>query len=212
MEIGKQYGLAADTIDRLPQMDAQMMARVFPVIMRAVLGNTFQLRMLMAAEFQTFTADENLPIIKMGFQAGRAYANEAATLRAAHQEDASNPTPEAKLGPACVQVFLAVCDQITKEGDKVGGRNKTAWEAQKARIDGITDSTEMAMLVKGFRVSSAFKTGQCKLAVAIADATIMKSFTDCVVQLGAEHRQGIAPRSNVERILQMAVDEFEDGL
>eukprot|EP00959_Pyramimonas_sp_CCMP1952_P219480 4589351-Pyramimonas_sp.AAC.1 len=84
------------------------------------------------------------------------------------------------MGPACVQIFLAVRDQITKEGDRVGARNNSAWETQKGKTDAITNMAEMAMLAKGFRVSTAFKTGQCKLVVALTDPTMMKSLSDCL--------------------------------
>eukprot|EP00959_Pyramimonas_sp_CCMP1952_P183430 3835213-Pyramimonas_sp.AAC.1 len=62
-------------------MDMNLCARLMPVIMRAVLGNSFNLRMLMAAEFVAMTMDEQAEVIQSGFQAGRAYATEAARMR-----------------------------------------------------------------------------------------------------------------------------------
>ena len=43
-----------------------------------------------------------------------------------------------------------------------------------------------------------------------ADMERTKIFQECVIQLGGMVQPGIAPRSNVERILQMALDDFED--
>eukprot|EP00959_Pyramimonas_sp_CCMP1952_P434974 9108134-Pyramimonas_sp.AAC.1 len=60
--------------------------------------------MLMAAESQTFTAGESASVVKIGTQAGRARATEAALLRAAHNAENSAATPEAKkMGPACAR-------------------------------------------------------------------------------------------------------------
>ena len=39
---------------------------------------------------------------------------------------------------------------------------------------------------------------------------LTKIFRECAFQLGGVLKPGIAPWSNVERILQMALDDFED--
>eukprot|EP00959_Pyramimonas_sp_CCMP1952_P082437 1722754-Pyramimonas_sp.AAC.1 len=70
---------------------------------------------------------------------------------------------------------------------------------------------DMSLLVRGFRVSSCYKEGNAKLVFALADVELTKVFTECVIQLGGEVKAGVAPRSNVERILQMAIYEWEDS-
>eukprot|EP00959_Pyramimonas_sp_CCMP1952_P362508 7591666-Pyramimonas_sp.AAC.1 len=72
--MGRAYGLPDDVIQKLPQMDQQLMAKLFPVLVRAVLGNSFQLRQLASATFNTILIDEAAPVVVAAFKGGRAYA------------------------------------------------------------------------------------------------------------------------------------------
>eukprot|EP00959_Pyramimonas_sp_CCMP1952_P453588 9468464-Pyramimonas_sp.AAC.1 len=74
--------------------------------------------MLLAAEFATGTMDEETDLIKSGFQAGRAYAPEAARLRDERQRDPSKPLPEVTMGPARVQIFLVAARRVSEAGEK----------------------------------------------------------------------------------------------
>eukprot|EP00959_Pyramimonas_sp_CCMP1952_P397665 8332770-Pyramimonas_sp.AAC.1 len=73
------------------------------------------------------------------------------------------------MGPACAQIFLIVCAEISKEGDEVGAKNRASWENHKARLDAITDQEELTILVRGFRVSSAYREGTAKLVISLGD-------------------------------------------
>lgn len=209
MTIGRSYGVPADTIEKLPPMDAQTMAKVFPILMRAVLGNCFSLRMVMAAEFVTMTMAEDNELIQAGFTAGRGYASEAARLREEGQSDPSKPLPEIVMGPACVQVFLVVAKKVTEAGEKVGMANAKNWKEFQARLDGATSVADLTMLIKGFRVSSAFKDGLAKMVFSLTDLQMSKCFQECVTQMGGQWRPGMAPRSHAERVLQLALDEMD---
>ena len=212
MAVGKSYGLPEDTLEKLPVMSQSMVAKLMPVLVKAVLGNSFMIRQLLSATYQTLILDENSEMAKEAFKAGRAYATRAAAMREEWKLDNSKPLPEAAMGPAHVQVFLVVCGALTKAGERVGARNKALWDQQKGKLDQITSMVDMSLLVRGFRISSCFKEGNCKLVYALADVELTKVFSDCVVQLGGELKAGVAPRSNVERVLQLAIDEWEDGL
>eukprot|EP00959_Pyramimonas_sp_CCMP1952_P321957 6736858-Pyramimonas_sp.AAC.1 len=41
MDLGKNYGIPMDTLDKLPPMNNQLMAKIVPILMKAVLGNSF---------------------------------------------------------------------------------------------------------------------------------------------------------------------------
>eukprot|EP00959_Pyramimonas_sp_CCMP1952_P189502 3963974-Pyramimonas_sp.AAC.2 len=56
-------------------------------------------------------------------------------------------------------------------------------------------------MVRGFRVSAAHNEGLAKLIISLSDSQLQKSFAACLEQQGAEHRVGMAPRSNDERVL-----------
>eukprot|EP00959_Pyramimonas_sp_CCMP1952_P316839 6631838-Pyramimonas_sp.AAC.1 len=138
--------------------------------MRAVLGNSFNLRMLMAAEFVTMTMDEQAEVIQSGFQAGRACATEAARMRDEFDQDPQNKQPpEIIMGPACVQVFLVVAKKVTAMGERVGMANAKTWKEQQDRLDSISSMDDLTMLVKGFRASSAFKEGLAKIVPSLSD-------------------------------------------
>eukprot|EP00959_Pyramimonas_sp_CCMP1952_P191313 4000427-Pyramimonas_sp.AAC.1 len=115
------------------------------------------------------------------------------------------------MGPAHIQVFLVACDVLTKAGERVGARSKALWGAQKTKIEQVTSMADMSLLVRGFRASSCYTEGNAKLVFALVDVEFTKVFADCVAQLGGEVKAGVAPRSNVERILQMAIDGWEDS-
>eukprot|EP00959_Pyramimonas_sp_CCMP1952_P229659 4801625-Pyramimonas_sp.AAC.1 len=76
-------------------MSAQLMAKIVPIPMKAVLGNSFMIRQLMAADFIAMTMDEDAPLVQTAFRGGRARATEAARLRDLHQKSPDhNPLPE----------------------------------------------------------------------------------------------------------------------
>eukprot|EP00959_Pyramimonas_sp_CCMP1952_P087980 1840944-Pyramimonas_sp.AAC.1 len=79
------------------------MAKVFPIPMRAALGNCYTLRMAMAAEFITMTIPEENELVQAGSAAGRGYAAEAARMRQENAKDPNKPLPEVLMGPARVQ-------------------------------------------------------------------------------------------------------------
>eukprot|EP00959_Pyramimonas_sp_CCMP1952_P200916 4202188-Pyramimonas_sp.AAC.1 len=87
--------------------------------------------------------DDDAELVKASFTAGNAYALEAQKLRDSHRADpVQHRTPEAVMGPACVQVFLEAARAL-----KVGMRNKEAWEAIYARIDPMP-MPELTFLVR----------------------------------------------------------------
>eukprot|EP00959_Pyramimonas_sp_CCMP1952_P455293 9471345-Pyramimonas_sp.AAC.1 len=79
-----------------------MALRLDPVLARAVLGNSFNIRRLMATNYHTLIIDEDSCLAQAGFTAGKAHAIEAQRLRDQHMD---NPTeheaPELIMGPAC---------------------------------------------------------------------------------------------------------------
>ena len=73
----------------------------------------------------------------------------------------------------------------------------------------MTSISDLAMLVKGFRVSSAFAEGMAKMVFSLTGPVMQRTFQECVTQLGGVVRAGMAPRSHTERILQLALDDLE---
>eukprot|EP00959_Pyramimonas_sp_CCMP1952_P160088 3348187-Pyramimonas_sp.AAC.1 len=164
----------------------------------------------MAASFITATMDEDAPLIQAAFRAGRAYATEAARLRELHQKSpADNQLPETVMGPACVQIFLVVAQHLTDAKERVGAKNAREWVEQKDKLDAVTSISDMALLIRGFRVSSCHKEGMAKMVYSFNDVGLTRAFQSCTEQLGALTRPGLAPRSHNERVLQMAIDELE---
>ena len=98
------------------------------------------------------------------------------------------------MGPACVQMFLVVAKKLSLAGDSVGARNAKKWTVHQQKLDGCQDMSDLIMMVKGFRISSAYKEGLAKLVFSLADPDMQRTFQECVIQLGGELRQGIAPR------------------
>eukprot|EP00959_Pyramimonas_sp_CCMP1952_P414118 8676574-Pyramimonas_sp.AAC.1 len=79
------------------------------------------------------------------------------------------------MGPACVQVFLEAARALKSVGEKVGMRNKEAWEAIYARIDPMP-IPELTFLVRGFRVSQCYKEGAAKIVRCISDSNVEQCF------------------------------------
>eukprot|EP00959_Pyramimonas_sp_CCMP1952_P382764 8020606-Pyramimonas_sp.AAC.1 len=127
-------------------MDVNTMAKIMPILMRAVLGNSRQIRMLMAAEFVTMTMPEELDIVQAAFNAGKAYADQAAELREDHRQDPSKALPEVTMGPACVQIFLVVARKISSAAESVGARNFEAWQLHLEKLDAIQDIDDLIVL------------------------------------------------------------------
>ena len=209
-EIGQTYGLPQDALDKLPTMELQLALKIIPVIAKAVLGNSFNIRQLMSTSYHTLLMDDGAELVKASFTAGKAYALEAQKLRDLHHADPTqHKTPEAIMGPDCVQVFLEAARALKNAGEKVGMRNKEAWETIYTRLDPMPTS-ELTFLVRGFRVSQCYKEGMAKIVMCISDPNVEQCFLRCAEQLGAEHKPGVGPRGHQERLLQMALDQFSD--
>eukprot|EP00959_Pyramimonas_sp_CCMP1952_P474125 9502911-Pyramimonas_sp.AAC.1 len=58
-EIGQTYGLPQDALDKLPTMELQLALKIIPVIAKAVLGNSFNIRQLMSTSYHTLLIDDD---------------------------------------------------------------------------------------------------------------------------------------------------------
>eukprot|EP00959_Pyramimonas_sp_CCMP1952_P433691 9081689-Pyramimonas_sp.AAC.1 len=67
-------------------------------------------------------------------------------MREAHAKDPAAPLPEVHMGPACCQIFMVEADQIVTEGDRVGAKNRAAWENCKKKLDNISTQHDLSLL------------------------------------------------------------------
>eukprot|EP00959_Pyramimonas_sp_CCMP1952_P398848 8357845-Pyramimonas_sp.AAC.1 len=108
-------------------MEMQLALKLIAVMARAILGNSFNIRQLMATTYHTLLVAESSVIAAAGFTAGRAYATEAQRLRDLHAADtAQHRAPELVMGRACVQVFLQIALAVRDAGDQVGFATRTS--------------------------------------------------------------------------------------
>ena len=122
------------------------------------------------------------------------------------QKARAEAKPEAEIakhGTISLACVVGLVDGLVKEGEAVGRANSKALTEMRQYVDqlSINAASEIFMLVK---VSSAYKETDVKIQLNVnAQTTVI---ANCLEQLGAVRKHGVAPMSHLERILHTGLN------
>eukprot|EP00959_Pyramimonas_sp_CCMP1952_P230831 4825493-Pyramimonas_sp.AAC.1 len=97
------------------------------------------------------------------------------------------------MGPACVQIFQVASQLLTDAKESVGARNAKEWAEQRLKLDAVTAVSEMALLIRGLRVSNCHAEGVAKIAFSFSDLTLART-----LNVRGAARRDAAPRAGAQ--------------
>ncbi len=115
--------------------------------------------------------------------------------------------PDHKRGPIHVQAAMGflegMLEDVTEEAVKAELKAwATAIEAE--------DMFDVCDTIAVFRISKTYKLDTVKLQVQITDSDIMKAWHDTLVKQGAKIKLGTPPKTELQRLIQTALDHMKD--
>eukprot|EP00959_Pyramimonas_sp_CCMP1952_P416837 8733107-Pyramimonas_sp.AAC.1 len=119
----------------------------------------------MAAEFTAFLIPVGGSLARAAFQAGRACAAAAAARRHCQRR---------AWGQRAVGYPRSWHIRSSKKETRVGAETRVARGNCKQKLDNISTQHDLSLLVRGFRVSSAFTENQAKLIVSLTDKEMQR--------------------------------------
>ncbi|CAK0900786.1 unnamed protein product [Prorocentrum cordatum] len=161
---------------------AEMVLRLAPVLARAVIGDIFNIRRMMAAVHHALLFSEGDEMAKAG-----GFATCITTIPVA------NKPPVLIMGPACVQMVLTTTKTTTAAGDNARGRNKLQWLEAAAKYEPVSVE-DIAVMVSGRRISQSYTGGVASRAARLDDPTLERSLLASAEQLEAGLKPGKALR------------------
>ena len=193
----------SEEMDELETMDPAEIGRLFPVLMKLVLNLALRTRQVEAITIITLLAPVGLKPVTMARQRVRGWLERIQQARAENKSESDL----AQFGTISCAAVVGLVEGLLAEGEGVGRANYKNLQELK----GYMDTMNMDIAGKTFalvKVSSARKQTDAKIQMCVNKET--QTISNCLEQLGAQRKNGVAPMHHLERIIHTGLCNWEE--
>ena len=202
---GKQQNnrvVAQEEIDGLEKMDVEQLHTLVPVLTKMVLNLSMRTRQVEAVTLTTLIIGANTAPVVMARARVKAWTERAQEMRQRNKEDDIEKT----LNTISCAALVGIIEGCESSGMAVGQKNAKDLVDLKKTIGEMPTKTaaEIFSLIK---VQATFKETDARITVTKLE--VLRPLYACLEQLGATVKNGVAPMSHLERILNTYLDDFQ---